>query len=107
MKTTTPKTEPLELWCKNLKNIATGLEMYAADHIGRYPTTLNELVPKYMTRIPRGPAGEDYFYTAFRNKQPQDKYDIMKFVVACPDEHKPGEAGYPRFESDQGIVFHS
>ncbi|MCW5872921.1 MAG: hypothetical protein KIS61_37085, partial [Candidatus Eremiobacteraeota bacterium] len=49
---------------QNLKGIATGLEMYASDHSGRYPASLQELVPKYLQSIPACPAARRDTYSA-------------------------------------------
>ncbi len=47
---------------ENLKRIALTLQNYFADH-QRYPTTLVELVPKYMTVVPLEPCtNQAYFY---------------------------------------------
>lgn len=49
---------------QNLKNIATGLEMWASDHEGRYPKDLKELVPKYIEHVPPCPAALKDTYSA-------------------------------------------
>lgn len=51
--------------CKaNLRNIATACEMYSTDNCGRYPHSLDQLVPQYLTTPPQCPAscGQDYDY---------------------------------------------
>ncbi|MBQ7502824.1 prepilin-type N-terminal cleavage/methylation domain-containing protein [bacterium] len=42
---------------ENEKNIATALELYAADNDGSYPSTLPMLIPKYLKSIPTCPSG--------------------------------------------------
>ncbi|MFN8608080.1 MAG: hypothetical protein U0931_11155 [Vulcanimicrobiota bacterium] len=52
---------------QNLKNIATGLEMWASDHAGGYPKDLKQLVPKYIEHIPFCPAaGKDTYSSSYR-----------------------------------------
>lgn len=41
----------------NLMNIATALEMYATDHQGQYPTSLQTLEPNYLRKVPRQLSG--------------------------------------------------
>lgn len=51
-----------------LKDVATGLEMYAQDHEGSYPEELATLVPNYMRIIPKDPAtGQDFIYSLDEN----------------------------------------
>lgn len=45
--------------CKSiLKNTATACEMYSTDNAGRYPHSLDQLVPEYLREIPVCPGGE-------------------------------------------------
>ena len=41
----------LALTQSTLKNFATALEMWAADHQGTYPAQLTELVPNYLRQV--------------------------------------------------------
>jgi hypothetical protein len=49
---------------QNLKAIATGLEMYASDHAGKYPAALKVLVPTYLKSIPECPAAHKDTYSS-------------------------------------------
>lgn len=90
--------------CKsNLKNIGTALEMWAADHGGAYPDSLQALVPEYLRVIPECPVSHADTYS--------DTYRISKrktvFGVCCAgDGHV--KSGYlpnhPAYNSIQGIV---
>jgi hypothetical protein len=88
--------------CKaNLKSIATSLEMYATDHGGRYPSSLMELVPKYLPAIPRCPLSDhDTYLEGYSIKSRPDWY----LVYCRGDAHaKDGlAADFPRFSSDKG-----
>lgn len=51
----------------NLKNIATGLEMFSTDHRGIYPRSLSELSPEYLRVLPTCPkAGMDTYSASYR-----------------------------------------
>lgn len=69
--------------CKsNLKNIGTACEMYAADHNGFYPTSLDELTTnRYISAMPVCPLDSSSSYKYVSKKQPD--YYILK----CPN-HK-------------------
>lgn len=55
---------PSILGCtQSLKGIATGLEMYSSDHGGKYPASLQELVPSYLKSIPTCPAAHRDTYS--------------------------------------------
>ncbi len=45
-----------------LKTLATCLEMYAADHSGRYPKELHDLTPNYLHHLPHCPGQGAYTY---------------------------------------------
>ncbi len=50
--------------CKsNLKNLATALEMYSTDHLGRFPPSLEQLTPNYLRAIPTCPAARNEVYS--------------------------------------------
>ena len=60
--------------CKsNLKNLATGLEMYATDNAGRYPSSLSQLLPRQLRVLPTCPSAR------------QDSYSASYQAVATPD----------------------
>lgn len=45
--------------CKaNLKNITTACETYSVGNAGRYPLSLDKLVPEYLTKIPTCPGAD-------------------------------------------------
>lgn len=44
-----------------MANIKTSLDMYELDN-GKYPSSLGELVPKYMDKMPKDPWGNEYTY---------------------------------------------
>lgn len=59
-----PRYEQGQIWnkfdhcTKNCKSIWMAIEQYSKDHNGQYPSSLSELVPIYMKKIPRCPGGE-------------------------------------------------
>lgn len=91
--------------CKsNLKNIATALEMYATDHTGRYPSSLNQLTPNYLRAIPQCPSARRDTYS--------ENYQRLKnpdaFGLCCAGQnhqvHRSLPANFPAYDSYQGLV---
>lgn len=85
----------------NLKNLATGLEMYFTDHQGSYPDDLSKLVPDYLTTIPDCPA----------SKTPSYSYKVLpepdSYQMQCTGGAHGGaglETGLPAYNGQQGIV---
>lgn len=76
------------------KVVATQCEYYAKDHAGQYPETLDDLLPKYVTKIPSDPlTGKNLGY-----KKMVDGYDI-----ACPNPEKYGMKSF-HYSSSKGII---
>lgn len=93
---------PRKVSCEsNLKNLATALEMYAADNHGSYPTELSVLVQQhYLKTMPTCPvAGTDTYkdYEAL-NRGWQHDYS----VVCVGNNH--GRVNFPRYNSAGGLV---
>lgn len=84
----------------NLKNIGTALEMYSTDSAGRYPSTLDLLVPAYLMTIPTcASAGKpSYSYSAC---SAPDRY-----TVYCAGNNHMSDAGpdEPCYTSDAGLL---
>ncbi len=101
----------------NLKNIGTALEMYSCDNDGRYPQKLKQLVPKYITEIPRcarvkedsfaaryykrvyGLSAGDYVYSTSDGRN--------RYKIYCSgNNHKDVGVGenYPQYSSDMGLT---
>lgn len=96
--------------CKsNCKNIATALEMYAADNGGLYPSRLERLTPVYLKTIPTCPAAGRMTYTNYYVRQNPDN-----FSFACVgDNHAKSYAHYgkssynfPRYHAEEGLIDH-
>jgi hypothetical protein len=67
----------------NTKNIATALEMYSTDNMGRFPTSVERLVPEYIKNIPTCPTtGEDSYSGGFRSVSGPDWY-----TITCKSRH--------------------
>ncbi len=77
----------------NLKNIATATEMYATDHGGQLPTSIQQLTPEYLRTLPTNPAsGKGYDYKLV---------DATHYLITTQgDSFKPMGVppGYPRYE---------
>ncbi len=62
----------------NLKSLGTECEMFSADHEGRYPQALKQLVPDYLRSLPACfTAGRDTYSSSYRStEKPEDTYTI-------------------------------
>lgn len=84
----------------NLKNIGMALEMYSTDSSGRYPSTLDLLVPEYLKVIPTcSSAGRpSYSYSAFSSPD--------RYTVYCAGSNHTTRAGpdEPCYSSDAGLL---
>lgn len=87
--------------CKsNLKNIATGLEMYSTDFEGKYPDSLAKLSPDYLKVVPDCPAaGSDTYSGSYKVSTSPDTY-----AFACSGNHhrQPAE-NLPAYNSEEGL----
>lgn len=87
------------LACKsNLKNLATGLEMYSTDYAGRYPEELSKLTPNYLRTLPTCPAAQSMNYTYEWHAQPD------AFTLHCKGDHHGMGEGTPAYTSTQGLL---
>ncbi|NNG66801.1 competence type IV pilus major pilin ComGC [Caldanaerobacter subterraneus] len=46
----------------NLKILQNAVERYYVEHEGKYPQSLNELVPNYIDKVPKTQDGKDFNY---------------------------------------------
>lgn len=96
--------------CKsNLKNLATGLEMWATDNNGEYPESMDQLTPDYLRLIPECPAAQEDTYSATYTRTPKvgdDPYSAgYKFY--CSGHHHSAvdvPADHPQYNSVEGLV---
>ncbi len=90
------KAQGLLTACKsNQKNIATGLEMWAVDHEGKYPTSLAELTPDYLKMVPHCPVSDTDTYSSTYQTLAEPK----NYEFHCTGDHSgagvaPGLPGY-------------
>ena len=92
----------LTVCTSNLKNIASGIEMYSTDNSGRYPSSLSLVAPRYIKKIPFCPvAGSDSYSTSFTSSTAPDTYEIY-----CDGTFHLGfaPADYPRYDPTRGLV---
>ncbi len=99
--------EELKRCVSNLKQLATACEMYATDHVGRYPTSLSKLTEGYeggylKTILPCPAAGADTYSVSYSVTTNPDV-----FTIYCSGHHHE-LAGIPennpRFDSVQGLI---
>lgn len=89
------RAEQLALECKyNLEVLATQSEMYAKDHGAKFPSQLDDLVPRYIPRHPVCPlTGKNYTYA------PGGK----GYFLSCPNAQNHGLKKFG-YSSDRGMV---
>jgi hypothetical protein len=87
-------SDPASACNSHLKNLGTALEMYATDHKGLYPTSLNALVPSYLKEIPPCPLGK-YWYRVSKKK---DSYKITIWDGKHPADQ------FPSYDSQKGLT---
>ncbi len=64
-----------------IEHIATQCEMYAKDHQGRFPSSLDDLYPKYIKRYPQSPlTGKNYIY----------KQTVSGYIISDPNPESYG-----------------
>jgi hypothetical protein len=68
----------------NLERFRTAVELYAADHEGRAPQRLNQLVPDYLKLIPDCPLGETASYHLVVNRQKMPE----RYTLFCAGRHR-------------------
>jgi hypothetical protein len=79
-----------------LKNTATALEMWATDHDGKYPDSLNALYPMYLKGPLVCPVSHSPFLYAVKSKP-------AGFRLSSPgDPFKLGQ-GFPAYDSESGL----
>jgi hypothetical protein len=86
--------------CRNLKNLATSLEMYMVDYM-IYPDKLQNLVKcGYISKMPICPACGKDSYIYKHDKKPDS------YVIYCSGNYHKKEGipeNYPRFENQCGL----
>jgi hypothetical protein len=90
----------------NLKNIASALELYGADHPGHLPPQLSGLCPEYLRRVPHCPAANrDTYSESFELQNSNDPDLPPSFRLSCSGGHHLGlaEADAPAYDSEQGL----
>jgi competence protein ComGC len=96
--------------CKsNLKNIGSAFEMYSTDWSGKYPETMELLIPNYLKTIPECQGAGDVTYTmktglnvAYNTPGYEDYYFLQcegsnHTVVSVPKN-------YPQYDGIQGLI---
>lgn len=92
--------------CKsNLKNLATGLEMWSSDNSGDYPDSLDKLTPNYLKTLPICPTRGAKPYTYEMVKV--EYLDTPVYMLTCPGHQHADQgvaADYPRYSGSEGLI---
>ncbi|MCE1248087.1 MAG: hypothetical protein LWY06_15715 [Firmicutes bacterium] len=84
-----------------IMNINTSLEMYKSDH-GKFPDSLNKLMPSYLKSIPQGLSSQGNFPFVYEMKSGGKGYVVYCKGANFPDLNVP--ANFPRSESGKGDI---
>ena len=88
---------------ENCQNLAKGMEMYAVDNSGHFPTSMALLAPNYLAVIPTCPAvGSDTYTASLSTVTNPDCYTFYcngnnHFITGVP-------TNFPQFTSGQGLI---
>jgi hypothetical protein len=91
---------PLTRCKRNILKLATALEDYATDHRGKYPSSLNNLKPRYLKEMPTC-LGSDSYSATYQVRVRPDDYSFY-----CKGEHhiiEGGQPNRPSFNSQTGL----
>lgn len=95
----------LRMTISTIMNISTALEMFATDHAGKYPATLDELSPDYIRNVPKGLSKAGYFPFVYNQKNGGKDY-----IFYCKGSNYSQfgiPADYPRCISDSKKKFNN
>lgn len=95
--------------CKaNLRNIGTGLEMWAVENGGHYPDSLEQIVGDHLEAIPACPAAETDTYSAtYRKYKRLETDEYENYEVYCQGHHHEDVGlaeDYPRYDGYHGLL---
>ena len=90
--------------CKsNLKNMATAIEIYSAEHAAKFPPSLPTLTPNYIRAVPECPAiGTDTYSASFSSTN-----NPSYFLIRCEGPNHVGvdvSPNYPQWDSADGLL---
>lgn len=92
----------LQLKCEvNLHSTASAIKTYAADNENSYPTSLAQLVPKYLPQVPTCPCAFDSNYASSYQSGPKT------FTLFCKGAYHASQGlrqNYPRYSSQTGLL---
>lgn len=85
----------------NIKTIGTALEMYTLDNDGKFPSSIDKLMPANLKAIPVCPAANKASYQIVTSP------DAKNYTVVCAgSNHKAAgvKGDYPQFTSSKGFI---
>ena len=90
---------------ENLKNIATGLEMYSVDWNGNSPPNLDVLTPNYLRTIPLCPANDKNVYSeSYKTGPIQEDSGEQVYEIYCKGHQHPElEPDRPYYDGRYGL----
>lgn len=99
---------PLTCCNSNLKNIGTGLEMYATDWGGHYPRNLNQLVPTYLKELPEcSEVGRMTYRAEFGPEASGNSKHLRDYcLVECTGDNHANSgllSDYPKYDTVKGM----
>lgn len=95
--------------CKsNLKNLATALEMYAADNAGHYPNQTARLLPKYLRILPTCPSvRKDNYSGSYQVSASPDNFSLCCLGRNHSRSYRGfnrNDEGFPQYNGSVGLI---
>ncbi len=83
--------------------------MYATDNAGKYPTSLNELTPKYLNTLPECTVAHTVTYEYQTGKDHVRNIDRFEdyYFIYCAGKHHQSTGypeNYPQYDGIQGLI---
>ena len=91
---------------RNLQTLAHAVERYAADHHGRPPGRLDQLLPEHLRAVPRCPASQRQSYAIFAGfTAPLGGGNPNAYYLFCHGNSHPGyQRDFPAYSNTQGLL---
>lgn len=96
-------------FCKShLKDIGTAMEAYSTDFSGKYPSNLDQLVPKYLKALPECEAAGKVSYKLYTGQGPANNpgYEDYYYLECHGQNHSDSgiRGHYPAYDGISGLL---
>ena len=83
------------------------MEMYSTDWSGRYPDSLDKLVPRYLPSIPQCPAaprGQGYGLEGPESSHNPEGFQDYYYLYCLAENHPGSAENLPGFDGIQSVI---